>query len=154
MTEPPEPDPRGLRRWLDRLHGRVPTRQIGFVAGLLTAAAVAFFLWISGNDPDSSPTAAPKKGLACPQLREAFEQSEAGNEDAVRRSVRAAARAGERALDRSGQAFGRPEEIALELEYVLAEGGDRASRDVARFMDEAEMACKRLGRWSGEGAAN
>lgn len=110
---------------------------------------VAVYLWTSGEEPDRPVVEAPERGLACPDLREAFEQSEAGNEEALRGSVHAAARAGEQALDRSGQVFGRPEEIALELEYALTKKGGKASRDVARLMGEAEKACESQGRWAG-----
>jgi len=86
--------------------------------------------------------------VACPALREAFEQNQAGNDAAFRRAVDAAARAGEQALDRSGQVFGRSEEIALELRYALTEGPDRARKDGTLYLEQARKACEQLGRWA------
>jgi hypothetical protein len=146
-TQPPKDEARTtgsrarLQAWLPR---------IALIAGLVAAAAVGGYLWLSGGGGGSSPpaTAAPKRGVACPQLREAFEQNQNGNEPGLRRSVTAAARAGEQALDRSGQVFGRPEEIALELQYVLTGERDRPRKEVAMYLGQARRACERLGRWA------
>jgi hypothetical protein len=120
---------------------------IALLAGLLVAVAVAVYLWTSDGGSDRAATAAPERGVACPALHNAFEQRQAGNEAAFRRSVDEAARAGEQALDRSGQVFGEPEEIAITLQYALAEeaGGDQAGS----YLAQAQKACERLGRWGG-----
>jgi hypothetical protein len=120
---------------------------VGILIGLGVISAVVGYLVLSGDgsqQPAAAPT--PKRGVACPHLRKAYEQRLGGNEDAASTSVRAAARAGEAALDKSGQAFGRPEEIALELEYAISNGHAPAT-DVSTLLEHARDACRRLGRW-------
>jgi hypothetical protein len=119
---------------------------IGLFVGLLVAGAVAVYLSTSDGDSGRPATAPPKRGVACPALRDAFEQSQAGNQAAFRRSVEAAARAGEGSLDRSGQVFGRPEEIALELEYAITKR-DSGTTSVPSLLNDARVVCARLGRW-------
>jgi hypothetical protein len=154
-TEPPdvrerESEPsKHARRLLPEWSRRPQT--IDFIVGLLVAGAVAVYLWTSDGGSDRPATARPQRGVACPHLREAFEQREAGNEVALRRSVGAAARASEEALNRSGQVFGRPEEIAIELQYVLAEDSNRARKDVAMYFAKAQTACEQLERWGSGG---
>jgi hypothetical protein len=120
---------------------------IALLAGLLVVGAVAVYLWTSDGGSDRPATAAvPERGVACPALREAFEQSKAGNSAAFRELVDEAAQAGEESLDRSGQVFGRPEEIALELEYAIGAGNSPAT-DVSTLLEDARDVCTRLGRW-------
>jgi hypothetical protein len=154
-TEPPdvrerESEPSKHARTLLPEWSRRP-QTIAFIVGLLVAGAVAVYLWTSDGGSDRPTAASPQRGVACPHLREAFEHSEAGNEVSARRSVDAAARAGEEALNRSGQVFGRPEEIAIELQYVLAEDSKRARKDVARYFAQAQTACEQLERWGSGG---
>jgi len=153
-TEPPdvqdrEAGPRKntqtpFRGWF---HTTAQRSAITLVAGLLLAGAVAVYLWTSDGGSDRPATAAPERGVACPALREAFEQNQAGNDAAFRRAVDAAARAGEQALDRSGQVFGRPEEISVELQYLLTEESDTRRTGAARYLTQAQEACDRLGQW-------
>jgi hypothetical protein len=137
-----------FRSWF---HTTAQRSAIALVAGLLLAGGVAVYLWTSDEGSDRPATAAPERGVACPGLREAFDQNQAGNDAAFRRAVDAAARAGVQALDRSGQVFGRPEEIALELQYALTEGPDRARKDGTLYLEQAGKACEQLGRWAEPG---
>jgi hypothetical protein len=88
------------------------------------------------------------RGVACVQLRQAFDQSQSGNDEALRRSVAAAAHAAEESLNRSGQVFGPPEKIALNLEYALADQSSKAREDAKKYLVQAREACERLGRWN------
>lgn len=119
---------------------------IALLAGLLVVGAVAVYLWTSDGGSHRPPTAAPERGVACPALRRAFEQSKAGNSAAFREWVDEAAQAGVASLNRSGQVFGRPEEIALELEYAIGAGNAPAT-EVSTLLESGRNACMRLGRW-------
>jgi uncharacterized membrane protein YccC len=155
-TEPPDAQDReteaqkdGRRFFGKWFHNPQYRSMIEVLAVLLVAAALAVYLWTSGGGPDRPATAAPATGVACQALREAFEQNRAGNKVAARQSVDVAARAGEQALDQSGQVFGQPEKIAIELRYLLATESDRGRSQAARYLAQARQACERLGRWSG-----
>jgi hypothetical protein len=145
-TEPQKDTRRFFGEWF---HNPQFRSMVELLAVLLVAAAVALYLWTSGGGSDRPATAAPETGVACQALQEAFEQDQAGNEVAARQSVDAAARAGEHALDRSGQVFGQPEKIAIELRYLLATESDRGRSQAARYLARARQACERLGRWPG-----
>ena len=122
------------------------------VVGIVAAAAVGGYLWLSGDDPSGGTAGTPQlqgaeEGVACPYLHEAFTHSQTGDAAALRQSVDAAAQAGEQALQQSGQAFGRPEEIAIEFQYSLQ--SEPAGEDTTTYLAEAREACDRLGRWAG-----
>ena len=89
-----------------------------------------------------------ERGVACPHLHEAFTHSQSGDTGALRRSVDRAAQAGEQALQQSGQTFGRPEEIAIELQYTLTEQPDSAGAETAKYLAQAKTACQRLDQWN------
>jgi hypothetical protein len=155
-AEPPEAPERGRTgRRLRRLGGHVEAWQLSLIMGVVAAVAVGGYLWLSSDatpTPRSSADAPPppaEQGIACPHLQEAFAHHQAGNRQALRRSVNAAARASEQALQQSGQEFGQPEKIAIEFQYVLTEQAGTSKDDAADFLTEARKACQRVGEWPG-----
>jgi len=122
------------------------------LAGVFVAVAVAVYLWTSDGGSDRpAPVPHEKRGVACPALRDAFEETQAGERESFRQSVDEAVRAGEEALDRSGQVFGQPERIAIELQYALATNAGQTSTELMRLLENARSACLRLGRWQPSG---
>jgi hypothetical protein len=120
---------------------------IAVLVGLGMIGIVVGYLAFSDRESDQPSVGdGAQEGVACPHLRDAYDRRLEGKETAVRGAVEAAARAGEAALDRSGQVFGRPEEIALQLEYAITEG-NRAATNVSRLLENARDACIRLGQW-------
>jgi hypothetical protein len=124
---------------------------VGVVAGIVAGIVVGGYLWMSGGDspgetPDAPESVVVEHGVACPHLHEAFTHNQAGDVEALKGAVDAAARAGEQALQQSGQEFGRPEEIAIELQYAISRGKGGATR-VSHLLENALRDCTRLGRW-------
>jgi hypothetical protein len=149
-AEPPEA-PERRRRSEGGKARRLQIRHVALGAGIIAALAVGGYLWLSGDDSPGETADAPEavvaqQGVACPHLHEAFTHRQAGDAEALRRSVDAAARASEHALQQSGQEFGRPEELALELQHALA-ARPGATEDLTRFLAEARETCERIGQW-------
>lgn len=152
-TETPEGPERGRRSGgvLGRLSGHVQAWHVGLVAGIVVAVAVGGYLWLSDGAPTNETADAPQpvaqQGVACPHLQQAFTHSQAGDRTALRRSVDDAARASEQALQQSGQEFGRPEEIAIELQHALAQARAKAAGDAQALLAEARAACEEVDQW-------
>jgi hypothetical protein len=155
-AEPPEVPERGPKSEgrIPRV-GRLQIRHVVLVAGIIAAAGIGGFLWLSGdNSPGAGESAdAPEavvaeQGVACPHLYEAFTHRQAGDAEALRRSVDTAAQVSEQALQQSGRAFGRSEEIAIELQYVLTETSAEGRKDAQALLAKARELCERLGRWT------
>lgn len=128
-------------------------RRLALVGGLVIGGVVAATLLMSAEGPKPSPRAEPpERGVVCPYLQDAFEQLEDGDAAAFAESVRVAAREGELTLERSGQLFGRPERLALELRSLLVEGGALPADEAASLLGRAQETCSRLGRWANEGS--
>ena len=143
-------DPRGKR--FSRLRAGPRARHVGIGAGIAAIIAVTGYLVFAGGDSTGRPSAETQmqeteQGVACPRLHEAFTHSRVRDAKALHRSVNAAARAGEQALDQSGQAFGRPEEIAIELQYLLAKTPKGGVNAAAEYLAQARKECERIGRW-------
>jgi len=118
------------------------------VAVLTLAGGIALFLFMAhGTAPgtDKRERAAPTRGLACPALQQASDAYAQGDLETYNEAIDNALRIAQDTLQISGQAFGEPERIALEL-------GLREHADVSRFLTQASTACSRLGKWSAPGS--
>lgn len=122
-------------------------RSLALGAGVLVGGVAVAVLLLRGDGSDLSPATKPERGIVCPHLQEAAEEVEAGNETAFVEAVKIAAREAELVLERSGQLFGRPEELALDLRAVVAEVGEFRINKVERPLAQAQESCHRLGRW-------
>lgn len=111
------------------------------LGGLVYTEVVAFGL----SEPEAAAEDRALRGVACPHLREALDHYRSDDRPAFVRSVETAARAAERALDHSGQRFGRPERAALELESVAQSAGE--DRETERLFELARVTCGELGLW-------
>jgi flagellar basal body-associated protein FliL len=110
-------------------------RSITAVVGVLAVAGgVAAFLFLSSDPAPPTDQATPALGLACPDLRAAAKAYEQGDDAAFDRSIAQAAEVAEQTLQTSGQVFGEPERIALELEL-----GDEHSTQ--RLLARVNVAC-------------
>ena len=99
----------------DRMRGR--WRSITTLVGVLAVAGgIAAFLFLSSEPDLRNEPAAAAKGLACPHLRRAAAAFENGDRDAFDQAIARAAKVAEDTLQISGQIFGEPERIALELQ--------------------------------------
>lgn len=100
-------DKTGSRRW---------TSIVIAVVAVVIAAAVAGSLLL--NQTDEQPkegAAAPTNGLACPYLQQASDAYDRGDQAGYENAVAQAKDVAEGTLQTSGQSFGTPERIALEL---------------------------------------
>ena len=142
-----DPQPlEGQRR--NRRDGRSPGRARWVIVGLLVAlVVVAAFVGQLLNRGPGERTVALVRGVACSYLSAAFEARRSGDDQAFRDSVKAAARVAEESLDRSGQLFGTPEKLAIELGFALSRAQARGGRYIDGHLDRAAEACSQLGRW-------
>jgi hypothetical protein len=107
---------------------------------LAIAGGVAAFLFLS-SDPDAPiEQAAPALGLACPGLQAAAEAYEQGDSASFEQSIAQAAKVAEETLQKSGQAFGEPERIALELEL----SPNQSPAHIERLLELAIRDCQDL----------
>jgi flagellar basal body-associated protein FliL len=128
------PDPSGNR-------GRGRWTSVAAALGVLAVAGgVAAFLFLSSDPDPPTNQAAPAQGLACPDLREAAEAHEQGDSASFDRSIAQAAEVAEQTLQTSGQVFGDPERIALELS--LSDGGRGSSARAERLLEQALQDCR------------
>jgi hypothetical protein len=117
---------------------------VAAIAGVLALAwGVAAFLFFSSR-PDTSPDTrdeltSPRQGLACPYLRLAADAYERGDHPAVDRTIARAAKIAEDTLQESGQVFGEPERIALELELG-------ADQQLPSLLGRVDSACSNVGQ--------
>lgn len=121
-------------------------RRIAVVGGLVVAAVVIAVLLMDSADPERAPEGetGPEQGVACPFLRDAFDEFEGGNDAAFQEAVRVAAREAELTLERSGEVFGRPEELALELRSQVERGAGLGDRRLSSVLAQAESSCAEL----------
>jgi hypothetical protein len=103
-------------------------------AALVVAGGVAAFLFFYSGLDQPPEQAAPAQGLACPFLLRAADAYEKGDRVAFNREVARAAEVAEETLQKSGQVFGEPERIALELDLGSKE-------DVSILLERMDKAC-------------
>jgi len=115
--------------------------RIAIGSGLLVGIVVAAFLLLRVDNPEHSIAEGPKRGVACPYLRDAIGQLQAGHEMAFVEAVRAAAHEAEMSLERSGELFGRPEELALKLRAEIARNPFAVTSRTARLTSEVQDSC-------------
>jgi hypothetical protein len=106
---------------------------------LVVAGGVAGFLFLSSEPHPPTGQVGPARGLACPYLRRGADAYERENRAAYDQEIARAAEVAEDTLQISGQLFGEPERIALEISL-----GNR--RDASALLLQAEVACSRVGR--------
>lgn len=124
-------------------------RRLALGVGLLAGGVVAAALLLRPDGTGTSPATEPaERGVACPYLWDASEQLVAGNETAFVEAVKVAARKAELALGRSGERFGHPEKLALELAFTINARPPGTSSRAAKLMADIKEACADLGRWS------
>ncbi len=106
------------------------------VVAVLIAGGVAAALLLRPDDKqpgERAASASPVSGLACPLLQQASDAYNSGDHAGYEAAIQEAEHIAKETLQRSGEDFGRPERIALELGL---DGGARAPALLAK-VDEA-----------------
>jgi hypothetical protein len=116
----------------------------GLLVAFIAAAAVAGQLL---NRPPDELTGPPERGESCPFLSAAFKARLSGDEVAFRDSVSEAARVAKASLNRSGELFGTPEKLAVELSFALSGDQIPIAKSIDGRLDRAAESCSNLGRW-------
>jgi hypothetical protein len=107
------------------------------VGVLAVVGGVGLFLFLtSGQDSKTEPVA-EARGLACPYLQRAADAYDRGDQAAYNQAIGQAAHVAKDTLQTSGEVFGEPERIALELDLG-------AGQDVQRLLELARIACSEL----------
>jgi hypothetical protein len=109
---------------------------------LAVAGSVGLFLFrTQGVDQQKEQQEQPAltRGLTCPHLLQAADASGRGDRLAFSREIQAAAKVAEDTLQTSGEEFGEPERIALELELGQIKNPER-------LLARAEDVCSELAR--------
>jgi hypothetical protein len=110
------------------------------IAGVLAVAwGVAAFLFFSSRPDTPDEQSSLREGLACPYLRQAAEAYERGDRPAFNRTIARAATIAVDTLQESGQAFGEPERIALELDLG-------AEQRAPSLVGRVDGACSHVGQ--------
>jgi hypothetical protein len=108
------------------------------IAAVTVAGVIASLLFFTRDSTPTPDRSAPQQGLACPHLRQAAQAFDDGDISAFDDDVATAASAAQHALQTSGETFGEPEHIALEL-HLKAD--DNPAR-VQRLLGAALRACE------------
>lgn len=114
---------------------------VATIAGVLAVAGgIAAFLFFTSSSDSADDQSSPRQGLACPYLRQAAAAYEEGDSALFDRTIAQAAKVAEGTLQKSGQAFGEPERIALELDLAP----DQSSARIERLLRLALRDCPAL----------
>jgi hypothetical protein len=139
LGRPHKPD--DDRSWVPK------ARSIALIGAIVGALVIGVILTASEDvGSPASPEPESERGVACPFLRFALEAFDAGDDTGFANSVRVAARQAELTLERSGQVFGRPEEIALQLRSLVER--EPASQTMRDLLLRAKAYCTDLQLWS------
>jgi hypothetical protein len=98
------------------------------------------FLFLTQGSNQQAGQKSPSRGLVCPYLQQAAAAYERGDSVAFNKTIERAVKIAEDTLQRSGETFGGPERIALEL-------GLGPHEAAGKLLDKAESACSQLGQW-------
>jgi len=116
-------------------------RFVATAAGLLAVGTgVGLFLFLAQGSKQQAGQESPSRGVVCPYLQRAALAYERGDSVAFNKTIERAMKIAEATLQQSGQTFGEPEHIALEL-------GLGPSKRAGQLLDLAKTACSKLGQW-------
>jgi hypothetical protein len=107
------------------------------VAVLAVAVGAGLYLFRAQTPGRASEPSPPVHGVACPHVLQAADAYERGDLATYRQEIGLAANAAEDALQTSGEVFGEPERIALELGL-----SDRP--DMHKLLGKASVVCSGL----------
>jgi hypothetical protein len=117
-------------------------RFITTAAGVLAVGvAVGLFLFLTQGSNPQAVQESPSQGGVCPYLQQAAVAYERGDSVVFNKTIERAVKIAEDTLQRSGETFGGPERIALELGLGPREAA-------GKLLDKAERTCSQLGRWA------
>jgi hypothetical protein len=127
-SDAPMKSGRGKRGW----------KSIAVIAGVaVIAGAIGLSLYLTQRSNSMNESATPERGLACPYLRRAAEARAQGDLVTYDKAINQAREVAEHVLQRSGEVFGEPERIALQL-------GLGQHADITTLLDRADSVCSRL----------
>jgi hypothetical protein len=138
---PAQPPGRHILREPDKDAKPLRLRFITTAAGVLAVgAAVGLFLFLTQGSNPQAGQESPSRGAVCPYLQQAAVAYERGDSVTFNKTIERAVKIAEDTLQRSGQTFGEPEHIALEL-------GLGSSKRAGQLLDLAKTECSHLGQW-------
>jgi|SRR5438093_4686268 len=119
--------------------GRVRWRSIVTILGVLAVAGgIGLFLFLNQNSGSKPDQAAPMRELACPYLQHAADAYNRGDRLAYDQAISQAAHIAKDTLQTSGEAFGEPERVALELDLESNESPTRVERLLELALGDCE----------------
>jgi hypothetical protein len=86
------------------------------VGVLAVAGGIGMFLFLTHGSNSKPEQVTPARGLACPYLQQASDAYDRGDRVTYNRAVKQAAKVAEETLQKSGEVFGTPERLALDIE--------------------------------------
>jgi hypothetical protein len=107
--------------------------------------AVGYVVFAQLTGPGAPPPPPPpQRGLACPDIAAATNALSNGDDLVFQQDVDRAAAVANETLNRPGEIFGEPENLAIELQYVVKTQGI-SSPKVAELLVRMRSACTQLG---------
>lgn len=124
--------------------GRSRVAWPSIVTGAVVLAIAGGAGWSLFDTQSSQPrkeSAPLARGLACPYLLQAADAYAQGDQSAFRQKIQQAARVAQDTLQTSGQAFGDPERVSIELDLAA----DLSPTRTKRLLELAVGDCQDLG---------